>query len=44
MRAIAALGTPKYDLRGPASGITTNHGSAGDFTKTGTITDYTPGP
>jgi hypothetical protein len=42
--AIAALGTPVYDLRGPALGIGTNRGSAGDLTKTGTVSDYTPGP
>jgi hypothetical protein len=42
--AIAALGTPVYDVRGPASGIATNLGSAGNLTKTGTVTDYTPGP
>jgi len=42
--AIAALGAPVYDFRGPASGISTNNGSAGSVTKTGTITDFTPGP
>ena len=42
--AIAALRTPVYDIRGPASGIATNLGSAGDLAKTGTVTDATPGP
>jgi hypothetical protein len=42
--AIAALGTPVYDFRGPASSVETNLGSAGSVTKTGTVTDYTPGP
>jgi hypothetical protein len=42
--AIAALGTPVYRFRGPASGISTNLGSAGNRTKTGTVTDFTPGP
>jgi hypothetical protein len=42
--AIAALGTPVYDFRGPASDVATNRGSAGNPTKTGTVTDFTPGP
>ena len=42
--AIAALGTPVYHFSGPASGIATNLGSAGNPTKAGTVTDYTPGP
>jgi hypothetical protein len=42
--AIDALGTPVYDIRGPASGIATNLGSGGDFTKTGTVSDVTTGP
>jgi hypothetical protein len=37
--AIAAFGTPDYDIRGPAATVTTNLGSAGDFVKTGTATD-----
>jgi hypothetical protein len=42
--AVAVLGTPTFDQRGPASGIQTNQGTGGDFTKTGTVTDFTPGP
>jgi hypothetical protein len=39
--AIAAFGTPDFDTDGPASDIETNHGSGGDFVKTGTATDAT---
>lgn len=42
--AIATLGTPVYDLRGPVSNIGTNGGSAGNLTKTGTVTNFMPGP
>jgi hypothetical protein len=42
--AETAFGAPTYRLAGPASGITNNTGTGGDFTKTGTVTDATPGP
>jgi len=42
--AIAALGTPVDDLRGPASNIGTDGCSAGDLTKVVTVTDFKPGP
>jgi len=42
--AIAALGTPVYYFSGQAASWSTNRGSAGSVTKTGTISDFTPGP
>jgi hypothetical protein len=42
--AEAAFGAPTFRFRGPASGIATNIGTGGTFTKTGTVTDYSPGP
>jgi len=42
--AEAAFGAPTYRFDRPASDITNNTGSGGDFTKTGTVTDYAPGP
>jgi hypothetical protein len=42
--AEAAFGAPTFRFRGPASGIATNTGTGGAFTKTGTVTDYAPGP
>lgn len=42
--AISTLGTPVYYFSGGASAWSTNLGSAGAAVKTGTITDFTPGP
>jgi hypothetical protein len=42
--AAAAFGAPTYLIRGPASAIETNGGTGGDFVKTGTVIDATPGP
>lgn len=42
--AEAAFGAPTYRFSGPASGIAHNLGNGGDFTKTGPVTDATPGP
>ncbi|WP_029581929.1 hypothetical protein [Bradyrhizobium sp. URHD0069] len=39
-----AFGVPTYRLNRPASDVANNTGSGGDFTKTGTVTDATPGP
>lgn len=42
--AEAAFGIPTYRFNRPASDITNDTGTGGDFTKTGTVTDYSPGP
>jgi hypothetical protein len=42
--AVAALGTPKYWFQGDSTDFLVNRGTAGALTKTGTVTDYTPGP
>jgi hypothetical protein len=42
--AADAFGTQTFLFSGNAEGFANNTGSGGDFTKTGTVTDYTPGP
>jgi hypothetical protein len=41
---VDAFGVPNYRFNRPANDITNDTGSGGDFAKTGTVTDYTPGP
>ena len=42
--AAAAFGTQTILFTGRASEFIVNGGSSGAFTKTGTVTDFTPGP
>lgn len=42
--ALAAFGARSYFHKGPASDFVTNEGSGGSLTKTGTISDFSPGP
>ncbi|WP_029587538.1 hypothetical protein [Bradyrhizobium sp. URHD0069] len=42
--AAAEFGTQTYLFSGSAEDFIVNQGTGGDFTKTGTVTDYTPGP
>ena len=42
--AQAAFGTPSYIFNGDASAFIVNGGTSGSVTKTGTVTDYSPGP
>lgn len=42
--AATAFGTQNLLFKGKASAFYTNRGSAGAFTKVGTLTDFTPGP
>jgi hypothetical protein len=42
--AAAAFGTPTFLFKGNASSFVNNQGTGGAFTKTGTVTDVTPGP
>jgi hypothetical protein len=42
--AAAAFGTPTFLFKGNAASFPINRGTGGAFIKTGTVTDFTPGP